>query len=395
MKKTIRLLKLVPMLMSKSKVREFLLMVEVTMMIFLITFTLVPISNAMNLAAGIKKTTLHAGLIYGVPSPSNQDAMPVSEIKNVISSMCGTEPGVFLTESVFCNIQPFSGKGYLLLLSEDLCETLDLELESDLLLSEQSKYVPVVINSNLAQQYDIGDVMQCTADNGTTTLCMVSGILKRTGTVIAVQRQEGTKLTLGAIGFNMAEYDDGIMIAVSGSVSRENTDAAVFALPKDTPVDELVSTLNEMYSNRYQFHSFESLRNNAIEKSISDMDWRIVLLFLFAIVLVFNLLGYIFINTRQKQKLLSVMYICGMPFRKSLLLNTISVLFLVIPALFIGLSGSPFILAGMDIKYFGFNRFLAGAIAVIFVGAVCITVFASVWQRRHTDIVNLYKRGSQ
>ena len=396
MKRISSLLKLVMMLMSKKKIKEFFLMAEVGLMVFLITFTLVPISNALNLANGIEQVTSGSDLIYCVPSPSNSQPVPIREIQNTISSSYATTPEIYITQSSFCNIGPLAGKGYLILVSEDMYNSLNFELKKGELVNTQDEYLPVVISSHLANRYNIGDVMSCTINSSMTVLCKVSGILKSNSILVDVNKQEGSELTVDAVGFNMAKYNDDFVIAVTSSkmeISEEKVDAALFAFSQGTNIDRIIDELNETYINKYSFYSFNTLRNNTIKSSISDMDWRIVLLFLFSIVVVFNFIGYIVINTRQKQKILSIMNICGLSFRKSLVLNIVSLMIIVIPALLIGLIFSPFILINMDIEYYGFNVFLAGAIAFIFIGVVCVAAFTSMWQRKHMNTINQYKKG--
>ena len=274
--------------------------------------------------------------------------------------------------------------------------SLNFELKKGELVNTQDEYLPVVISSHLANRYNIGDVMSCTINSSTTVLCKVSGILKSNSILVDVNKQEGSELTVDAVGFNMAKYNDDFVIAVTSSkmeISEEKVDAALFAFSQGTNIDRIIDELNETYINKYSFYSFNTLRNNTIKSSISDMDWRIVLLFLFSIVVVFNFIGYIVINTRQKQKILSIMNICGLSFRKSLVLNIVSLMIIVIPALLIGLIFSPIILINMDIEYYGLNVFLAGAIAFIFIGVVCAAAFTSMWQRKHMNTINQYKKG--
>ncbi len=44
------------------------------------------------------------------------------------------------------------------------------------------------------------------------------------------------------------------------------------------------------------------------------MEWRMVLMFLFTITVLFNFVAYIVINTHQKMKILNVMNILGLSF---------------------------------------------------------------------------------
>ncbi len=395
MRNTINLLKLVFMLLSKNKIKESLLAVEVSLMVFLITFTLVPISNALNLVGGIENAATTSSMIYCVPSPSNAKAVPINEIKDTIIKDYGITPKIFATESFSCKIDSQPNNAYFLLVSEDLFSNIDVDLKSGEFIDTKGESVSVIISSHLAEQYSLGDTINCVIDSQTIE-CIVSGILKSNSTIIDVNKQEGSRLTVDALGFNMVKYNGDFVIAVTNSqiaIAEDRIDSALFVFPNETETDEMISALNESYSNRYNFHSFTSLRDNTVQISISNMDWRIVLLFLFVIVVVFNFIGYIVINTRQKQKVLSVMNICGLSFAKSLAINITSLMIIVLPALLIGLLCSPYMLNNMNVEYYGFNVFLGVAIALIFVGVVIVAIITSMWQKKHIATINLYKRG--
>ena len=382
------------MMLSRRKIKEFFLMIEIALMVFLVTLAFVPISNALNLVNGIKNAANNSNMIYCISSPANPDSVYVNDIRDEIKKRCNVSPSVFETEAFSCNIQD-EIEGYLILVSQDLYSDLKLDLDEGDLIDRHTEYMPVVISNHLTSKYNIGDVFECAA-NEKSVLCYVTGIFKKNSTMVDVNKQEGSELTAGAVGFNMAKYNGDFIIAVSNdsiSISEDTIDSVMFSFPEKTDVDAIVNELNETYRNTYNFYSFSSLCNNSIRKSISDMEWRIVLLFLFAIVVLFNFVGYIIINTRQKQKVLSVMNICGMSFAKSVAINTISMIIIVLPAVIVGLWGSPNILINMDIEYYGFNFFVGLAIAIIFVSAIIGATLTSMWQRKNIDVINLYKKG--
>lgn len=118
-----------------------------------------------------------------------------------------------------------------------------------------------------------------------------------------------------------------------------------------------------------------------------------VLMFLFTITVLFNFVAYIVINTHQKMKILNVMNILGLSFSKSVTINIISLLLVVLPALLVGSICSPYILNNMNIEYYGFNAFLGIAMAIILISVVLIAIITSMWQRKHIDTINIYKKG--
>lgn len=371
-------------------------MIEVALMVFLLTLTLVPISNALNLAHGIEETSLGASMIYGISAASNPAPIPVKEIRETIRDTFQVTPRIFSSQDVSYTL-PDGAYGYMILISPDMFSHAVWELEQGEFTDQPDEYIPVLISPLLAQTYQVGDIIPCQLKHK-TVFCRVTGVLKENSTLLSIHEQQGDIHTLGAIGFNMAKYkDDGIFIvAVSNDqigISEADIRGAVFAFEKGTDTDVIVEKLNETYSYNYAFYSAESLKECTIEKSIKDMDWRIVLLFLFVIVVVFNFVAYIVINTRQKQKILSVMNICGLSFGKTVLINGISLMLVVLPALVIGMTVSPYLLAHIEMEYYGFNGFLGAGIIVIFAGTVLAAVVTSMWQRKHIDTINVYKKG--
>lgn len=395
MKKISSTFKLVLMLLSKSKVKEIFLMAEVVIMFFLISLVLVPINNALILANGIESVSNGASMVYCVPAPSNPNPVPVEEVHKMIEEISGTTPKVFLTKAFTYTTQENSG-GYLILTSNDLFFNAKLELKESKPFNNQDDSIPVLISSHLAQKYGIGDIIKCSLEDGKTIKCYVTGILKRNSTLIDVHKQEGSILTLDAIGFNMAKYDGDFIIATSNSkigISMQNSEAAIFSFEQGTNISDVVNRLNESYSNFYKFHSVESLRKNTIANGMTKMEWRMVLMFLFTITVLFNFVAYIVINTHQKMKILNVMNILGLSFSKSVAINIISLLLVVLPALLVGSICSPYILDNMNIEYYGFNAFLGIAMATILISVVLIAVITSMWQRKHIATINIYKKG--
>ena len=395
MRKICSVLKLVSMLLSKKKLRELVLMIEVIMMVFLITLVLIPINNALVLANGIERASMKSDMVYCVSAPSNPNSLPIDDLCEKTSTVYGVTPKVFSTEAFSYTTQD-QNSGYLILVSNDLFSNIELELKKGRFIDDQNEYIPVVISSHLAQKYDVGDIIYCSLNEEKTVVCSVTGILKKNSTLIDVNKQEGSVLTLDAVGFNMAKYDGDFIIAVSNAqieISEENVDAAILAFEQGTDIDTVVRTLNDSYKNLYNFHSVESLSENTVANSFAKMEWRMVLLFLFTVVVLFNFVAYIVINTHQKRKVLSVMNICGLSFVKSVIINMLSLMSVVLPALLVGLTCSPYILNNMDIEYYGFNVFLGAAITTILVGVILVAIFTSMWQRKHMDTISIYKKG--
>lgn len=395
MKKILGTFKLTWMLVSKKKTREVVLMMEVTLMVFLISMAFVPISNALNLASGIEQVSLDASMVYCVPAPSNPNPVPIDNICETIHDISGDEAKVFLTRN-FSYTTPDLTNGYMILISKDLFTNTKLDLKKGELLDGTTSIIPVIISSHLNQKYDIGDVIEINLQDNSIVECQITGVLKTNSTFIDVQKQQGNILTLDAIGFNMAKYNGDFIVAVSNSqvsISEEKAEAAIFAFERDTEVDFITEELNKKYKNAYDFHSFESLRENSVTRSISKMEWRLVLLFLFTIVVLFNFIAYIIINTRQKQNVICVMRICGLSFLKSAMINSLSLLLIVLPAVMLGIFCSPYVLDKMNVEYYGYNAFLWVVIAVIFIGTTLLAIITSMWQRKHADIINLYRKG--
>ena len=116
-------------------------------------------------------------------------------------------------------------------------------------------------------------------------------------------------------------------------------------------------------------------------------------MFLLALVLFFNYIGYLIINIKQKQRTVAIMNLCGISFGKSLFINVASIFLAVIPSLIIGLWGSPNIVSIFtNDEFYGYNFLIYVIVVSIFVLSTLLGIAAAHIRRKKSTIISLYKQ---
>ncbi len=418
MSKIPSLCRLVSMLTSKRKIKELILLLELSLVVVLYIVSFAPLSNAFYLCHGIKNALSGENVIYctakegsiftaDVISVGSADTDCLTPVLEEIEALGVRSPEVIATESHYFSYEikasddsadAASVQGYFIALSPDWYENVTLSLKKgELTLSDGSEYTDVVISKGFsdAYGYDVGDIINADID-GDEYNCRVTGIAKSNATIVDINVSYEETINAGSVGFNMAYYGEStyFMFAVEESLlSLDTAESFALLFLDETDTDELATALADKFGETMDFATFDTLFQNTYDAELSEFGGGTLMIVLLTIAVIFNFIGYIVINTREKQRVLSILNICGLSFRKSVLINALSYFMIGVPALLLGIVGAPYILEYNDTVYYGFNIFIGAVLIAIFAGFIAAAVLASILQRGNSDVINLYKKG--
>lgn len=422
MNKIICTLKLIRMLWSKKLVREFFLFLELSFIVMVTVATLLPISNAVVFSSGKEKTLPdYSGLIYCSEYEGVSKGLDIDKLKSDFAEKYGENPKVYMTESNKISLSNRDnenkenaealGSIYMLLISEDLFNDINLKLSEGNFKKAESDILPVIISPNMSSVHSIGDKIRCsskdvsTFDDGTwiqrsdlDVECEITGILDKDSTVIDIvsfpSRIE--QASLNVIGWNIKKYDNvGYIIAAECDfLPIVKKTSAAFAFDNSiSTLSEDIKTLNSKNTNTYGFAEYNGLKKQYYHVTFTNLRWRLVVMVLLLLVLFFNYIGYLIMNVKQKQHVLSIMNLCGMSLWKLLLINIASFLLIVIPALLIGLWLAPYTVHFLTHEsFYGYNELIYFAIWALFLISTFFGIAAAYVCRKSSSIIGFYKK---
>lgn len=376
---------------SRTMLQEILLFAEIVLMVIFLNLILIPLTNALIFEKGMAVALGKRNqLIYCSQAIGTSAELDLEEIAAGI----GGKTEIYQTKSYLLPL--VDGEAYLIVISEDLYQNLNLEMESGMLEQTDTQPVPVVVSGPLAQSYKIGDSFSSLIGDELKEF-VVSGTIKTNGTIVDIHQQLGSFKNLYAAGFPLAHdrYKSvSFALAVENQANlslQKNNSAAVFRVEKTQKLDTVIGQLESAFGMVADFHSFSELSDNLFREVFEGVTWEAVMLFLFCIVIVFNYTTYIIINTRRKQHMISILIICGLSSVRSFFLQLISVLLLTVPAVLTGLVVSPTIMKALREDSYGYSYVVSGVVVCCFLTAGIVGVVIARIRRRNTAISLIYK----
>lgn len=418
MKKIICTLKLIRMLWSANFVREILLFLELTFIAIIMIAVLLPINNAVVLSSGIEDVLPRQNeLIYCSEYDGANKGLDINKIKSELTEKYGEMPRVYMTESNMVSVLGANNESnninttYLLLVSKDLFSDLNIRLSKGKFKKSESDVLPVILSSNMSDNYKIGDRIFCSSRGISTFVdgtfversdldveCEITGILDENSTIIDIAAFPSRidSASLNTIGWNLKTYSNINFIIATESEFLPIIKKSAVAFAFDNKINNLhedIEELNAKNSNNYGFSEYTLLKKNLYRETFEHLSWRMIVMVLLILVIFFNYIGYLIINIRQRQHTVSIISLCGLSFRKLLLINIASVLLIVVPALAIGLWVSPFTVTFFTHEsFYGYNSLIYISVTVLFVASTFLGIIAAHLRRKSSDIISFYKK---
>ena len=420
MKRIICTFKLIRMIWSNNLARELVLFVELTFMVIIIIACLIPINNTLVLSDGIIRTLpINGDLVYCSEFTGINNSIDVDEIKRNFTALYGEEPKIYMSESNSISIsneadtQPETEYGYLILISEELFNDMKIKLSDGVFkkTDPDSDTLSVIISTGFDAKYSVGNTFTCTNEGMLNLIdgqnlkrdlfkikCEITGILDKSSTLIDIQKYGADikNANLNFIGLNMSTYENlKFVIAVESNILpivRKSAAAFAFDNKHSSLSTDLINFNNENTGN-YGFSEYNTLKTNSFHQTLKGLNWRIPVMFLLALVLFFNYIGYLIINVKQKNRTVAIMNLCGISFGKSLFINVASTLLAVIPSLIIGLWVAPGVVSIFtNDEFYGYNSLIYIVVIAIFVLSTFLGIAAAHIRRKNSTIINLYKQ---
>ncbi|MGN1094846.1 MAG: hypothetical protein ACI4QR_00500 [Eubacteriales bacterium] len=398
------ILRLTGMLYSRKKIKELVLAVEVFLMVIILTISFVPIGNSLVFENRMSKMFSNTDdLIYFSPVDMSKVPWYTDGTKaltpNDIEFSEGIKAEVYETSSTYVETSG-GNKINLIKYTDNLYKRLDFSLSAGSQNQTRDGAVSVIISPALVNIFNIGETYSLyIGEEKEEILFFISGVLSKRSNIINITSHVASPelIDLSRFGRSIADMENKgacyMLVVGNGNLLEfEDSDrSCIFSVPKGTDTKELTEELNEKYNATANFSYYDAMYNVMMKETLKNNSFNILLLMLFAIVFVFNYLGYILINIKQKQHLNAIMNICGLSFFRLVMINMLSMIFVTLPPVIIGLVAAPHIIAALEINFYGYNFMIYAAIVLFFAITLVISVLVAFIRRKNAAIIKSYK----
>ncbi|MBQ8813660.1 MAG: hypothetical protein IJZ85_04105 [Lachnospiraceae bacterium] len=263
---------------------------------------------------------------------------------------------------------------------------------------------PMIISEDLAVDYPPGSEMLLKMDcnrckeEHSEIRGLVVGILKRDSMISYIGKGGGNYDYLGRLGVNTLAFGrEKMVIGVYDERYFHKEDwngAAVFSVAESVDRKELLAQMNAEVGVEGRIVGTDDLYRNSMDKVIQDAEAERLLVILFAVVFVVDFWGYILMSIRKKGHLYAILFMCGWSKREALIVNLVSVVMIVFPAVCLGLYMAP--LASEFILREGFQGYtwhIYPIICGLFLMTMLCGVLTAFARQRNLNVVTQYREG--
>lgn len=409
-------------LYSKSKIKELILLLEISLMIMGVLVSTAPI-NAMLFRTD--STVEHMGgvgdLIYCSDNQVIDDSIyGNSDGKNSAGSSrlemiipedvkVNARYETFIThgKSCFADIQnPSDGQSVrvadnfnIVVYSDDLLSRVKLQLDSkykNILYESDATAIPVVVSPGvIAAGYNVGDIVAVELEDDDEKSFQITGVLEGGATVLSFAHQTSSNTYLNHLSSSdISDPDILIMLVTGKSETLKHPDGrCAVVLSVSGNASKVAARLADANGHRYIFKDVKKIikfgRNEAIRKEREALRMIIMI----GLVMIFNYLGYIVINIKQNARRIAIYNICGLSHKKSVIANIISVCGITIPGMMLGVAGAMTEGAGLTARGGSYHWLIIAVMLVAFVLMILLGVVLAHIRRKNSTAILMYKEG--
>ena len=402
------LLRLIRLCYSPKLIKEGFLAIQMYLVVIMAVMALVPLSNIWGLNDQLK--VVYGGnterMIYYTDVSTVIGYAEVGELVPVSQVLSEQErERIYQSALVYGHINDsqfpeIDSMVNILVYSDDLLEDAVFRLsggEKPELKDKQR----ILVSEALAELYPVGSETPLTLrgmDDSETVRYEVAGVLDEIGAIAYISQGGGAYDTINTLGLDMQSWKNGLFIVtgVNEEVMGEPAwnHSAAFLLQEGADVDSVVDQINREHSVQGRACSYREMYKDTIRnKVIHDLVQKeMLILILLSVVLVFGFCGYLMINLQQKSRTFAVLYMCGLSRGKACVINALSVLCIIVPAMTVGLISAPYVeLPFGKADYVSYNRYVCMGIAIIVMGSAISGVFISFLRQRNVGLMRLYR----
>lgn len=312
--------------LKQDKLKNIIIILQIIISVFAVTFLLVPIIKNVETMAIINNSNIGENTIL-FSSNFNLLISPktyFNENYNIIKKFINNIDGVSETGTVYLastNKNDFN----LFLYDKLVCNTIKLQIQegrwfekSDL---ESNKIIPIIISDNMKSEYHVGSTIEIEMPEYKTEemkkiKCIVIGILKR-GTYMYYGSSNHTDPSVSDL-FSKLHLKERIAIIPNILDFEAEYDA------KDGIIINCdISKLNNIYdkinlSGIGKINTLNMLKQNDSKNVILYNESQIYQFLIVYIFIIMSIGGYTILTSLNYKRLLTIYYICGLTWQKGL-----------------------------------------------------------------------------
>lgn len=312
--------------LKQDKLKNIIIILQIIISVFAVTFLLVPIIKNVETMAIINNSNIGENTIL-FSSNFNLLISPktyFNENYNIIKKFINNIDGVSETGTVYLastNKNDFN----LFLYDKLVCNTIKLQIQegrwfekSDL---ESNKIIPIIISDNMKSEYHVGSTIEIEMPEYKTEemkkiKCIVIGILKR-GTYMYYGSSNHTDPSVSDL-FSKLHLKERIAI-IPNILDFE----AEYAAKDGIIINCDISKLNNIYdkinlSGIGKINTLNMLKQNDSKNVILYNESQIYQFLIVYIFIIMSIGGYTILTSLNYKRLLTIYYICGLTWQKGL-----------------------------------------------------------------------------
>ena len=312
--------------LKQDKLKNIIIILQIIISVFAVTFLLVPIIKNVETMAIINNSNIGENTIL-FSSNFNLLISPktyFNENYNIIKKLINYIDGVSETGTVYLastNKNDFN----LFLYDKLVCNTIKLQIQegrwfekSDL---ESNKIIPIIISDNMKSEYHVGSTIEIEMPEYKTEemkkiKCIVIGILKR-GTYMYYGSSNHTDPSVSDL-FSKLHLKERIAI-IPNILDFE----AEYAAKDGIIINCDISKLNNIYdkinlSGIGKINTLNMLKQNDSKNVILYNESQIYQFLIVYIFIIMSIGGYTILTSLNYKRLLTIYYICGLTWQKGL-----------------------------------------------------------------------------